>query len=104
MNEVYIYNILNDTIQEIKPEAYKLNPALYCSPDNNYVIFSYYKQPKSPNRNLGIIDLNKNKTHYLDIPNNIAYEWLTWSDNRQILISYHYLEDKEESMFPDLVF
>lgn len=105
MNEVHIYNILNHTIQEIKLEAYKLSSTLYCSPDNNYVIFSYYKLQNSPNRDLGIIDLDKNETHYLDIPDNIAYEWLSWSDNQQILISYRYLEnrDKKESMFIDIV-
>ena len=104
MEEVHIYNILNDTIQEIKPKVYNIS-TLDCSPDNNYVIFSYYKQPDSPNRDLGIIDLDKNETHYLDIPDNIAYEWLSWSDNQQILISYRYLEnrDKKESMFIDLI-
>ena len=103
-NEVKIYDTLKDTVQVIIPEADRICTIHSYNLDENYVAFSYYDKPNSFHRDLGIIDLKKSEVHYVNIPDNIIFNTLSFIDNNQLIINYYYMnnKDKIESMFFDL--
>ena len=105
-NEVKISNTVENTNQIIKPDADSICNFSPCSPDENYIAFSYYDKQYSLHRNIGLIDLKKNEVHYVNIPDNIILDTLSFIDNNQAIISYYFLNDKDniESIFVDLIF
>ena len=105
-DEVKIFNTVEDTNQIIKPDADSICNFNSCSLDENYVAFSYYDKPYSLHVNIGLIDLNKSDVHYVNIPDDIILDTLSFIDNNQAIISYYFLNDKDniESIFVDLIF
>ena len=105
-NEIKIFNTVEDTNQIIKPDADSICNFDSCSLDENYVAFSYYDKPYSLHVNIGLIDLNKSDVHYVNIPDDIILDTLSFIDNNQAIISYYFLNDKDniESIFVDLIF
>jgi hypothetical protein len=105
-NEVKLFNTVEDTNQIIKPDADRICIINSYSLDENYVAFSYYDKRYSLHRNIGLIDLKKNEVHYVNIPDDIILDTLSFIDNNQAIISYYFLNDKDniESIFVDLIF